>query len=139
MLEDLLYHLKNWFVVPNGIHIGEYKIEGGVLTLPFLTNGQYFRVVGSALNDGLHKYGEGGLEDESFYGAVWALSIPRPVIKLAEDIAAWETKNGAVAAGPYESESYAGYSYKKATDSKTGGAVTWKSAFRDRCTPWRKI
>ena len=138
MLEDILAHLKNWFVVAGDIHVSNYSIEGGALTLPFLANGQYYRILGSALNDGLHKYGDNDLTDEKFYGAVWALAIPRAMLKLAEEIEEWEKKNGAVANGPYQSESYAGYSYSKATDSANGGPVTWQSAFRGRLNRWRK-
>ena len=139
MLEEVLKHLKNWFVVPNGIHFGKFEIKGGALALPFLLNGQYYRIVGSVFNDGLHKNGEGELQDEAFDGAIWALAIPKAVEKLAEEINEWENKNGAVANGPYQSESYGGYTYSKATDSSSGGAVTWQSAFRPRLNKWRKI
>lgn len=139
MLEEVLKHLKNWFVVPNGIHFGQFVIEGGALALPFLADGQYYRIVGSVFNDGLHRQGDAELQDEAFDGAVWALAVPRAVQKLAEEITAWESKNGAVAAGPYQAESFGGYSYTRATDSSSGGAVTWQSAFRGRLNPWRKI
>lgn len=139
MLEEVLKHLKNWFVVPNGIHFGQFEIKGGALALPFLLNGQYYRIVGSVFNDGLHKNGEGELQDEAFDGAIWALAIPKAVEKLAEEIKEWENKNGAVANGPYQSESFGGYTYSKATDSSSGGAVTWQSAFRGRLNLWRKI
>lgn len=139
MLEEVLKHLKNWFVVPNGIHYGQFEIKGGALTLPFLLNGQYYRIVGSVFNDGLHRYGDYDLLTEEFEGTIWALAIPQGVQRLAEEIQEWETKNGAVASGPYQSESFGGYTYSKATDSSSGGAVTWQSAFRGRLNPWRKI
>ena len=34
MLEQVLMHLKNWFLVPGGIHEGTYTIEDGGITLP---------------------------------------------------------------------------------------------------------
>ena len=138
MLEAILYHLHNWFPVKDGIHVEKFSIEGGALVVPFLAEGQYYRIDGSLFNDGLHKYGDADLMDETFFGAVWALAIPRPVIKLAEDIKEWETKNGA-AASPYQSESFGGYSYTRATDSKTGLPLTWQAAFRGRLNPWRKL
>ena len=76
---------------------------------------------------------------ETFTGEIWALAVPGAVIDLAVEIEAWETKNGAVSTGPYQSESFGGYSYTKATDAQTGGAVTWQSAFRSRLNQWRKI
>ena len=139
MLEQVLMHLKNWFLVPGGIHEGTYTIEDGGIALPFLANGQYFRICGSMFNDGLHQYPSGDLRNETFDGSVWALSIPRAVIELAVEIESWETKNGDAARSPFASESFGGYSYSKATGSESGGAVTWQTAFRSRLNAWRKI
>ena len=138
MLEQVLMHLKNWFLVPGGIHEGTYTIEDGGITLPFLANGQYFRICGSVFNDGLHQYPASDLKAETFEGTVWALAVPQAVIDLAAEIESWETKNGEAASGIYQSESFGGYSYSKATDSATGGALTWQSAFRSRMNAWRK-
>lgn len=140
MLEQVLMHLNNWFLVPGGIHEGTYTIEDGGITLPFLANGQYFRICGSVFNDGLHQYPSGDLRNETFDGYVWALAIPQAVIELALEIEAWETKNGDAARSPFASESFGGYSYSKATDnSASGGAVTWQTAFRSRLNAWRKL
>ena len=139
MLEQVLMHLKNWFLVPGGIHEGTYTIENGGITLPFLVNGQYFRICGSVFNDGLHQYPASDLKAETFEGVVWAMAVPQAVIELVAEIETWEKKNGAAAVGPYQSESFGGYSYTKATDSVSGGAVTWQSAFRSRLNAWRKL
>ena len=139
MLENVLSHLKNWFLVPDGVHSGTYTIENGTLNLPFLQNGQYYRICGSIFNDGLHKYGEDKLTDETFTGTVWALAVPKAVIDLADDIAEWQKKNGEASHSPLASESFGGYSYSKATDAATGGAVTWQTAFRAELNQWRKI
>lgn len=154
MLEQLLKHLKNWFRVRNGvdgIYTDTYTIESGSITLPFLQKDQYFRIIGSVLNDGLYKMGLNGLildsdgkdaqlQDEIFDGTVWALAIPRAVVALAKEINDWQEKYGAAAASPYASESFAGYSYTKANGNSTdGGAVSWESAFASRLNPWRKI
>ncbi len=48
--------LHNWFIVPGGVHRGTYRVEGGALPLPFLRDGQYFRILGSVFNDGLHQH-----------------------------------------------------------------------------------
>ena len=139
MLEQVLMHLKNWFLVPGGIHEGTYTIEDGGIALPFLANEQYFRICGSVFNDGLHQYPASDLKAETFDGTVWALAIPQAVIDLAAEIEAWETKNGDASVSPYQSESFGGYQYSKATDSASGGAVTWQSAFRSRLSAWRKL
>ena len=139
MLEQVLMHLKNWFLVPGGIHECTYTIEDGGISRTFLENGQYFRICGSVFNDGLHQYPAGDLKTETFDGAVWALAVPQAVIDLSTEIEAWQTKNGDASVSPYQSESFGGYQYSKATDSVSGGAVTWQSAFRSRLNAWRKL
>ena len=139
MLEEVLRHLNTWFLVPDGIHLDTYTIEDGGITLPFLQEGQYFRVVGSVFGDGVYQYPASGLKDETFDGAIWSLSVPQAVVNLAEEIEAWQAKNGEAAAGPYQSESFGGYTYSKAVDAATGGAVSWQAAFRSRLNDWRKL
>lgn len=138
MLETVLIHLKNWFLVD--VYQRTYTIKDSALELPFLQEGQYYRICGSVFNDGLHKYGdlEDKLQNETFTGTVWALAIPNAVIELTAEIEAWQAKNGEAVNSPYASESFGGYSYSKATDS-TGRPVTWEAAFRSRLNPWRKI
>lgn len=144
MLERVLMYLYgvkpyNWPIARGGMHFGEWEIKNGKIALPLL-EGQYFRIVGSIFNDGVYKYEDNlKLTDETFEGSVWGLIIPKPVLDLVKEIEAWEVKNGAVASGVYQSESFGGYSYTKATDPKTGGALTWKSVFASRLSAWRKI
>ena len=95
MLEQVLRHLNNWFLVD--IHEGTFTVENGSITLPFLQTNQYFRICGSVFNDGLHLYPAVDLTDETFTGTVWALAIPKAVVTLSIDIAAWEEKNGEAA------------------------------------------
>ena len=135
MLEQVLQHPNNWFLVPNGIHTGGFTVQDGGITLPFLQDGQYFRVVGSIFNDGLHQYPAEDLTNETFDGAVWALAVPKSVIALAEEIKVWATKNQP---GAYTSESFGGYSYTRATNAK-GAAVGWQDAFTAQLAPYRKL
>ena len=139
MLEQVLMNIRNWFTVDGGIYSGTFTIEDGGITLPFLANGQYFRICGSVFNDGLHQYPADGLVDETFNGTIWALAIPKSVVDLADEISKWQEKNGEASVSPYQSESFGGYSYSKATDAETGGAVTWQSAFKKQLSAWRKI
>ena len=139
MLEQVLMDIRNWFPVKGGIHSGTFTIKDGGIALPFLANGQYFRICGSVFNDGLHQYPEDDLVDETFNGTIWALAIPKAVIELADEIGKWQEKNGEAASSPFSSESFGGYSYSKATDAETGGAVTWQSAFKKQLSAWRKI
>ena len=139
MLEQVLMNIRNWFPVEGGIHSGTFTIKDGGITLPFLANGQYFRICGSVFNDGLHQYNVLDLTDETFTGTIWALAIPKAVIDLSKEIEKWQEKNGESSTSPYQSESFGGYSYSKATDAETGGAVTWQSAFKQQLSAWRKI
>ena len=134
MMTELLQHLRNWFLAPDGVHDGTYTVEDGSIDLPFLLPGQYYRVIGSVFNDGVHQSGD-TLTDETFTGSVWALAIPKAVLDLAEEITAWQEKNGDAAAGLYTSESFGGYSYAKKGD----GDTSWQAAFRGRLNNWRKV
>ncbi len=138
MLEEILRYLNNWFVSPDGIMCGRYTAEGGGMSLP-LSDGQYFRVRGSVFNDGVYRYPPSGMTDETFTGEIWAMNVPKAVLDLCADIEAWQEKNAKTAESPYDSESFGGYSYSRAKDEKSGGAVTWRSAFRGRLNAWRKI
>ena len=139
MLEAVLIHLKNWFVVPSGVRYGMYTIKDNTLKLDYLQNGQYYRICGSVFNDGLHKYGDVDLQNETFTGTVWALAVPKRIVELSEEIEAWQNKNGDVINSPFTSESFGGYSYTKATDTKTGSPATWESVFRVQLNPYRKM
>ena len=134
MLEEILTYLNNWFTVE--IYEGEYKIEDGGIVLPFLKENQYFRISGSVFNDGLHQYPASGMTDEEFFGTVWVLAVPQNIVDLSETIKQWQDKQGSPSA--YTSESFGGYSYSKATNSK-GVAVGWQEVFGSQLKPYKKI
>lgn len=146
MLTDLCQELRNWFDLNR--YEDTFTISGGTLTANFLLDGQYFRIIGSVFNDGVHKYGDSGdvLEDETFTGAVWALGIPKAVLQLNDDIDAWIAKYGgvdSVAMSPYTSESFGGYSYSKGSNlssvTSANSATGWKAMFASQLNRWRKI
>lgn len=150
MLEAVLEYLHNWFernpvTRERNVAKGRFEVRGGTLTgVPsgLLADGQFFRIRGSRLNDGVRPWPcEGQLEDEpEFIGSVWALSVPRAVTDLADEIAAWCKENSGVQNSPYASESFGGYSYTKgggSSASSQGG--TWQSVFAARLAPWRKL
>lgn len=152
MLTEICQYLHNWFNrKPDGSDYqkqsGTIAIENGELITSILADGQYFRVIGSLFNDGVHKYGDSSdtLRDEEFEGEIWSMGVPLEIVKLAEDIDAWMAKYGTVdseAMSPFSSESFGGYSYNKQQGfASTGGGMltTWESIFSDRLSPWRKI
>lgn len=143
MLTELCQELRNWFDLER--HYGTFTIEGGSITAPFLREGQYYRVIGSIFNDGVHRFGDDLLTDETFYGSVWALGIPEAVLNLSLEIDEWRGKYESVdsaAMSPFNSESFGGYSYSKSgggASAGAGGGGTWQAVFRPRLNMWRKI
>lgn len=136
MLEEILQNINNWFVVRGGVHRDMFTVENGSITLPFLMSGQYFRIVGSIFNDGLHKYPASDMTDEVFEGEVWAMAVPPAVIALLSEIEEWAKRNPDSA---YTSESFGGYSYSRVTSPTTGAPMGWREVFRSRLNAWRKI
>lgn len=146
ILTELCQELRNWFEREK--YIGIFDILDGVIysgsdTIPLLT-GQYYRIIGSVFNDGIHQYGDEDLQAETFDGAVWALAIPKPVIKLAAEIEAWRNKYESAdspAMSPFTGESFGGYSYQKAWSANSGGneGASWKSVFASQMSAWRKL
>lgn len=141
MLTELCQELHNWFNDRDEIQFGTFAIDGGTLSLPFLLNGQYYRIIGSVFNDGVHQYGVDTLTDETFTGAVWPMKIPQAVLDLDAKITAWQTKNADAVQSPYQSESWGGYSYSLKSGSGTSSAagVTWQGIFANDLNRWRKI
>ena len=151
MLTEICQYLRNWFEREK--LLGWFSVENGVLlasdgtALPLLS-GQYYRIIGSYYNDGVHKAGDIGdvLEDEpAFAGAVWLMAVPPDFLSLAKEIEDWQEKYGNVEnpnMSPFASESFGGYSYTKAQGfaGSGGGMLTsWDTVFVNRLAPWRKI
>lgn len=141
MLFAICSYLKNFFIRgESDIHTGEFTIENGhIEPLDFLKNGQYFRVVGSALNDGVYKYGEETLIDEEFDGAIWAMYVPADFVILASEISSWAVNNADTLNSPYQSESFGGYSYSKGSSASGTGAYGWQDQFSTRLNPYRRL
>lgn len=132
MIDEICASLHNYFAVD--IVPGEYTVNAGEITLPFLAAGQFFRVVGSVFCDGVYRCGDKLPADETFDGAVWAMAIPPALEAIAVEIEEWKAKNADVLASPYQSESFGGYSYTKGSDS-----ASWQGVFAKRLNRWRKL
>lgn len=162
MMTELCQNLRNWFdrdqkkwhgkitISNNAITSFEYDTLQSNAAEPLsLKENQYFRIIGSLFNDGVHKYldSEDQLVDETFSGYIWAMAVPPAVVALCQDIEAWQEKYGSLDGAlmsPYSSESFMGYSYTKSSvyGSRSSGSstsVTWKDMFASRMNPWRKI
>ena len=130
------------------IHTGNFEVSSHtIVPLDFIQAGQYFRIVGSAMNDGVYcntVQGLASLTDETFEGAIWEMSVPRAFLSLCSDIDAWRTANEAASSAnmsPFTSESFAGYSYSKGGggNSAGGNSVSWQSQFANRLNAWRRL
>lgn len=143
MLFAICSYLKNFFIRDErDIHTGEFNIENGhIEPLDFLKSGQYYRIVGSALNDGVYKYGDESLTllDETFDGAIWAMYVPAEFVILASEISSWAVNNADALNSPYQSESFGGYSYSKGSGAGEGAAYSWQNQFAARLNPWRRL
>lgn len=140
MLEQILDFIHNYFV--KEVYRGKFKISSNTLNVDFLQEGQYYKIVGSVFNDGVHTHFSDSLIDEEFTGEVWAMAVPPAVIALADEITAWIDKYGDAMNSPYQSESFGGYSYSKGSGGSGGSAIgsaDWRSVFGSRLKRWRKI
>lgn len=150
-MDIMMYCLecKNFFLNSRkDIYLGDYVISTGTISpSDFLIPNQYFRIVGSKLNDRAicnDTTDRAMLVDETFNGAVWSMYPPPEFLRLCRDITAWRSQNeGAAAAAmsPFTSESFGGYSYSKGGGgASTGGtAVVWQDVFRPQLNAFRRI
>lgn len=147
-------YIKNYFLKDyinyTDIHKGEFKIQSGAFVSPDFTlkDGQYFRIKGSDLNDGVYCNKPASmalLNDETFTGQIWLMSVPRSFIALCDKTESWRSKYegaGGANMSPFQSESVQGvYSYSKgSTGSSNGGAaITWQSQFGKFFSAYRRI
>ena len=137
MLTEVCAEIRNYFV--KDIHNGTFEIVGGKITpLDFIQENQYFRIVGSVFNDGVYKNtADLELTNEVFCGSVWAMAVPPSVVALAEEIKKYNESDEAKPSA-YQSESFGGYSYSKATD-ENGAPMGWKKVFASRLNKYRRI
>ena len=131
---------------------GDFEISGGGFVSPAFTlkNGQYFRIKGSDLNDGVYCNSVESLallRDESFSGQVWLMSVQRGFIALCEEADAWRAKNEALDSAnmsPFTSENISGvYSYSKGSGSSSNSgngssSVSYKDVFKSRFSAYRR-
>lgn len=147
MIEQICAFIHNYFYGDR--HEGTFTITGGVLELPWMLNGQYFRICGSKLNDGVYKYPATApqgkppiLADETFEGTIYEMRVPRMFLSLVSEIEDWAARYGEAANSPYQAESVIGvYSYELKRSGTTGGDSTsgWQDVFSARLNEWRKL
>ena len=142
ILTEICEYLNNYFWEKK--ISGNFTISDGAIDAVGLKDGQYFRIIGSTFNDGVHIYPASDLKDEVFEGSIWAMAVPATVIAIASDIKDWQTKYGGAdsdAMSPFTSESFAGYSYSKSGsgNANSGSNITWQDVFGGRLNKYRKL
>ena len=145
MIGEICAEIKNYFTYEGDKHIDNYAISDGQISpvVDFPTD--YIRIIGSRLNDGVHKKNKDGefvLQDEEFHGAIWIMSPTDDFLSLVAEIEAWQAKNGganSAAMSPFSSESFGGYSYSKASGANGGSSLTWKDQYGSRLNQYRRI
>lgn len=153
-MTEVCQYLKNWFDRGQNKFYGEFTIANGSITSAEhgnmgLKEGQYYRIVGSALNDGVwrnpEEEGTVSLRDETFEGAVWLMAIPPAVVSISNQIDQWTEKYGAIDGpmmSPYSSESFGGYSYTKSQGGTGTNGVPvngWVNVFGTQLARWKKL
>lgn len=151
-ITEICAECRNYFAPENKkenrsfIHSGEFTIQShSISPLSFINEGQFFRIVGSGANDGVYQNtttGLSALTDETFKGAIWEMSVPRAFLEMCEEIAAWRTANESASSpnmSPFQSESFAGYSYSKGTSNGGSSSASWQTAYKSRLNAWRRL
>ncbi|MBR4266484.1 MAG: hypothetical protein IKQ46_10570 [Bacteroidales bacterium] len=139
-LDDFCADLKNYFIVDvdKDIHLNIYTIANGTITLDFLDENQYFRICGSKFNDGVYKYDNKlELTDETFNGAIWAMSVPPAFLDAVNDAKVYLTAHPNAVA--MQSESFGGYSYTRMNSGNSSGFWYLPSTIADRLNRYRRI
>jgi len=152
MLEQVLTYLNNWFV--RYTYTGNVTVsEDGAVLAPseaatVLQPGRWYRILDSDFHDGVYQVPEEQSEkeepeeeeqSETFSCTLWALGVPTGLMSTVAEMEAWQAKYGDVVSGPYQSESFGGYSYSKAgASSSSGGTATVWTQFADTLAPYKR-
>ena len=144
MLTEFFQYLKNWFYGNEPRFDGDFTIENGQLNIAEdIKPGQYYRIFGSTLNDGVYLHdNKENLLSETFTGTVRLMAVPGDVSSIIGEIGEWNKKYGvdSEAMSPFMRESFAGYSYSKGSSGASGTSGTsWQSVFGSRLSLWKKV
>jgi len=159
MLEQVLAHLNNWFVCYSYTGNVTVSADGAVLApseaAATLQPGKWYRILDSGFHDGVYQMPEEQSEKEepeeeveepeeeeqskTFSCTLWTLDVPAGLLNIITEMEAWQAKYGDVVSGPYQSESFGGYSYSKAgvSSSNSGTATVW-TQFADVLAPYER-
>ena len=135
---EIMRYCRNFYPDIEKQHTGTFTVENGRLNVDFVEDGQLFLIEHSHFNDGVHEYEAENLRDETFTGIITPLCPPPDFLELCRRIIAWAEGHPSESTGQFQSESFGGYSYSRATDAN-GNALGWQDVFRKELYVWRKI
>jgi len=143
MLSEIMESINNYFINPKQVEKGNFRIENGIINVGndyFI--GQYIRIIGSILNDGVYLVSDNiltlsGARDEAFNGIVVGLTVPQAFIKLAEEIEKYEKSSSGIQKG-FTSISIGSFSGSRASN-KDGIPLVWQETFRKDLDKYRRM
>ena len=143
LLTSVMRFLRNDFA--RTYLYGTFEIKDGKIDIPERLDGQFYGIIGSVFNDGVHNDDE--LTDETFEGKIVLMAIPKGFLSLMEQIEDFQKaqiESGAYKS-PFTSESFGGYSYSKKKGGSGGNGGTgdsgygWQDEFMAQLAMYRKI
>lgn len=135
--------LRNYFTDKKHVFCGTYTIHDNAISQNFVKNNQYFRIVGSAFNDGVYCNNPADLKrlhDETFQGAIWAMTVPADFIELCDDAERFKEKIAEISKNfeGYTSESWGGYTYTLPT-SAPAFIQDWQYRIKQGMNMYRRL
>ncbi|MCM1315132.1 MAG: hypothetical protein NC205_01005 [Prevotella sp.] len=135
--------LHNFFTDKNHIFYNTYTIHDNIINVDFINNGQYFRITGSSLNNGVYCNDPDDLKrlkNETFTGAVWVMDVPPDFVRLCDEVERFNAKIAELSGNfqGYASESWGGYSYTLPTSAPTF-MQEWQHRIKQGMNCYRKI
>lgn len=144
MLTEVCGYLNNYFDVKR--YSGLIKIEDGVVYCDnkqiSINEGQHFALLRKNFVTGVYVYGTDTLDNKEFNGMVWIMDVPSNVLAIVDEISAWQEKYGSLDSanmGPFQSESFGGYTYSKGSSSNGSSSLSWQDAFKSRLGQYKKV
>lgn len=120
-MEEILGHINNYFAISK--EENTFNINNNAITVrgKYL-QGQYIKLEGSILNNGIYKVESLvdntitviGAINEEFEGIIYGLAIPKDIIELSKK---FEEQKAKIVNSVYDSESFGEYSYTLAKNS----------------------
>lgn len=141
-MEEILNYINNYFAVSKeentfNINNNSIQVRGKYL------QGQYIKLEGSILNDGIYKVESVvdntitilGAINEEFEGVIYGLAIPKEILGLSKK---FEEQKEKIVSSIYDSESFGEYSYTLAKNSN-GELYTAIDTIRNDLKKYRKM